>query len=97
MTTKQFSYALKSKLPGSLCLIIIGTEGIGLVPGRAEGGAALLGDAEQSAVRMMPLHDTSRNFMLSTSTPIQSTLSSQPDPGKNPQAGAPCRAGAEIA
>jgi hypothetical protein len=27
MTTKQFSYALKSKLPGSLCLIIIGTEG----------------------------------------------------------------------
>src|SRR3954447_17216598 len=27
MTTRQFSYALKSKLPGSLCLIIIGTEG----------------------------------------------------------------------
>src|SRR3954466_7905988 len=27
MTTRQFSYALKSKLPGSLCLITIGTEG----------------------------------------------------------------------
>src|SRR3954469_8866024 len=27
MTTRQFSYALKSKLPGDLCLIIIGTEG----------------------------------------------------------------------
>ena len=27
MTTGQFSYALKSKLPGGLCLIIIGTEG----------------------------------------------------------------------
>jgi hypothetical protein len=26
-TTRQFSYALKSKLPGGLCLIIIGTEG----------------------------------------------------------------------
>jgi hypothetical protein len=29
MTTGQFSYALKSKLPGGLCLIIIGTEGGG--------------------------------------------------------------------
>ena len=29
MTTGQFSYALKSKLPGGLCLIIIGTEGSG--------------------------------------------------------------------
>ena len=28
MTTRQFSYALKSKLPGGLCLIIIGTEGM---------------------------------------------------------------------
>src|SRR3954470_1884303 len=27
MTTGQFSYALKSKLLGDLCLIIIGTEG----------------------------------------------------------------------
>ena len=27
MTTRQFSYALKSKLPGDPCLIIIGTEG----------------------------------------------------------------------
>jgi len=27
MTTRWFSYALKAKLPGSLCLIIIGTEG----------------------------------------------------------------------
>src|SRR6187549_1575292 len=27
MTTRQFSYALKAKLPGGLCLIIIGTEG----------------------------------------------------------------------
>jgi hypothetical protein len=27
MTTRQFSYAVKSKLPGGLCLIIIGTEG----------------------------------------------------------------------
>src|SRR6185369_10846778 len=27
MTTRQFSYALKSKLPAGLCLIIIGTEG----------------------------------------------------------------------
>src|SRR4051794_13310745 len=27
MTTRQFSCALKSKLPGRLCLIIIGTEG----------------------------------------------------------------------
>src|SRR5215213_881355 len=27
MTTIQLSYALKSKLPGDLCLIIIGTEG----------------------------------------------------------------------
>src|SRR3954451_20519123 len=27
MTTGQLSYALKSKLPGGLCLIIIGTEG----------------------------------------------------------------------
>src|SRR3954465_4671955 len=27
MTTRQFSYALKSKLLGGLCLIIIGTEG----------------------------------------------------------------------
>jgi hypothetical protein len=27
MTTRWFSYALKLKLPGSLCLIIIGTEG----------------------------------------------------------------------
>src|ERR687889_673104 len=27
MTTRQFSYTLKSKLPGGLCLIIIGTEG----------------------------------------------------------------------
>src|SRR3954453_15652837 len=27
MTTRQFSYALKSKLPGGLCLIIIGREG----------------------------------------------------------------------
>src|SRR3954453_16086421 len=31
MTTRQFSYALKSKLPGDLCLIIIGTEGCGFV------------------------------------------------------------------
>ena len=30
MTTRWFSYALKAKLPGSLCLIIIGTEGDGL-------------------------------------------------------------------
>jgi len=29
MTTRPFSYALKSKLPGGLCLIIIGTEGFG--------------------------------------------------------------------
>src|SRR3954447_22503857 len=29
MTTRQFSCALKSKLPGRLCLIIIGTEGFG--------------------------------------------------------------------
>jgi hypothetical protein len=29
MTTRQFSYAVKSKLPGGLCLIIIGTEGDG--------------------------------------------------------------------
>src|SRR3954462_4742787 len=29
MTTRQFSYALKSKLLGGLCLIIIGTEGKG--------------------------------------------------------------------
>jgi len=28
MTTRPFSYALKSKLPGGLCLIIIGTEGL---------------------------------------------------------------------
>src|SRR6185503_9685823 len=27
ITTGQFSYTLKSKLPGGLCLIIIGTEG----------------------------------------------------------------------
>jgi hypothetical protein len=27
MTTRWFSYALKAKLPESLCLIIIGTEG----------------------------------------------------------------------
>ena len=27
MTTRQFSYALKSKLLEGLCLIIIGTEG----------------------------------------------------------------------
>src|SRR4051794_1687850 len=27
MTTGQFSYALKSKLPGGRCLTIIGTEG----------------------------------------------------------------------
>jgi PIN domain nuclease of toxin-antitoxin system len=32
MTTRWFSYALKAKLPGSLCLIIIGTEGFGLLP-----------------------------------------------------------------
>ena len=43
MTTKQFSYALKSKLPGSLCLIIIGTEGFmdaskSHVPVEASGG-----------------------------------------------------------
>src|SRR3954471_2781395 len=31
MTTRQFSYALKSKLLGGLCLIIIGTEGRGSV------------------------------------------------------------------
>jgi Uma2 family endonuclease len=31
MTTRQFSYALKSKLPGGLCLIIIGTEGDAVV------------------------------------------------------------------
>src|SRR3954468_23589735 len=42
MTTRQFSYALKSKLLGGLCLIIIGTEGHGvddkidLVPIRIE-------------------------------------------------------------
>src|SRR3954467_3583265 len=30
MTTRQFSYALKSKLPGGLCLIIIGTEGVAM-------------------------------------------------------------------
>src|SRR4051812_11250118 len=30
MTTAQFSYALKSKLPGGLCLTIIGTEGLAL-------------------------------------------------------------------
>src|SRR3954451_11588090 len=37
MTMRQFSYALKSKLPGDLCLIIIGTEGRavrGPAPGR---------------------------------------------------------------
>jgi hypothetical protein len=34
MTTRQFSYALKSKLPGDLCLIIIGTEG-GVIGGDA--------------------------------------------------------------
>src|SRR3954463_6215841 len=33
MTTRQFSYALKSKLPGGLCLIIIGTEGPALWSG----------------------------------------------------------------
>src|SRR4051812_31129301 len=32
MTTRQFSYALKSKLPGSLCLITIGTEGFRFEP-----------------------------------------------------------------
>src|SRR3954471_2298457 len=32
MTTRQFSYALKSKLLGGLCLIIIGTEGQRLPP-----------------------------------------------------------------
>src|SRR5690349_5246377 len=31
MTTRQLSYALKSKLPGSLCLIIIGTEGLAAI------------------------------------------------------------------
>jgi hypothetical protein len=31
MTTRWFSYALKAKLPGSLCLIIIGTEGAAIV------------------------------------------------------------------
>src|SRR3954454_3891562 len=31
MTTRQFSYALKSKLLGGLCLIIIGTEGRALI------------------------------------------------------------------
>src|SRR4051794_6301711 len=30
MTTRQFSYALKSKLLGGLCLIIIGTEGFAI-------------------------------------------------------------------
>jgi hypothetical protein len=41
MTTGQFSYALKSKLQGGLCLIIIGTEGNALrlciAPGFVEG------------------------------------------------------------
>jgi hypothetical protein len=35
MTTGQFSYALKSKLPGGLCLIIIGTEGLRALAGVA--------------------------------------------------------------
>ena len=35
MTTRPFSYALKSKLPGGLCLIIIGTEGLERVPALA--------------------------------------------------------------
>src|SRR3954468_14922277 len=41
MTTRQFSYALKSKLPGGLCLIIIGTEGTGRKP--ADAGSRLHG------------------------------------------------------
>jgi hypothetical protein len=28
MTTRLFSYALKGKLPGGRCLVIVGTEGI---------------------------------------------------------------------
>ncbi|MEI6108288.1 MAG: hypothetical protein WCR49_14925 [Opitutae bacterium] len=27
MTTRLFSYALKGKLPGGRCLVIVGTEG----------------------------------------------------------------------
>src|SRR3954449_8824649 len=38
MTTGQFSYALKSKLPGGRCLTIIGTEG--LAPGALEPAVA---------------------------------------------------------
>src|SRR5690349_11588067 len=37
MTTRWFSYALKAKLPGSLCLIIIGTEGYLLRPATPKG------------------------------------------------------------
>jgi len=29
MTTRLFSYALKGKLPGGRCLVIVGTEGGG--------------------------------------------------------------------
>src|SRR3954453_142626 len=46
MTTRQFSYALKSKLPGRLCLIIIGTEGYAQV---AEGANRRLTDALANA------------------------------------------------
>src|SRR6187455_2565674 len=43
MTTRWFSYALKAKLPGSLCLIIIGTEGAATLTDRAVDDAAQVG------------------------------------------------------
>src|SRR3954469_7079275 len=48
MTTRQFSYALKSKLPGSLCLITIGTEGLAHLIRK---GLALAGGLNPDGVR----------------------------------------------
>src|SRR3954454_17149659 len=59
MPTRQFSYALKSKHPGGLCLIIIGTEGG--IPGgeqvtqRAVGSAGL-GLQKPMSAFLRPLH-----------------------------------------
>src|SRR5688500_14539262 len=48
MTTGQFSYALKSKLQGGLCLIIIGTEGSKSNPDHL--GIAAFGCGPQAAL-----------------------------------------------
>src|SRR4051794_14855779 len=72
MTTRQFSYALKSKLPGRLCLIIIGTEGGVKLSGPGEWLVEKHGTKRRRAWRKLHLAVDAR-----TGTIVASTLTSK--------------------